>query len=646
MTSEVISGREEWESWMNALVLEADEGSIVIDLHGIGGIGKTSLLQKWYKADNCDSLIVDFGSEIGRVDLSSRVSQFVQRLRLLGHDFPVFDYLWIIRSVVIEEKKPDSLDVFEKSGFVRTLGDSLKRHLIPFHEDLEEFFRLMRERWNRSQYSSKGQWLTNNLGENWEEEWLNLIIGPSTKIDSWLNILYQAILYDFNESYSTDNQTTLILIDRFDDIHEAIETEFWCNLLLGMKKTVSIIVGRTPLKDEICAAVPRVSPDSFGVDSFKSEGIKILELDTLDARGSRNLVNQTGISNKEIVDVICRIGKGHPDLLRLMCDSVLKGATIEDIESIESSKMKEVRQRALDVLLRKAGAYIRNFLDLAALTPYFDKSIIFRMDDSLNDSFWREMLNLSFIRESMTHGKYHEMHEVVRRLLLMNWKSDTEIRQLKRDRMIKELNENFESTRDIMYIALVLTISGSLDEEEVAEEELRKIRVRLMDKGLFEQGLQATSYPDYQTKKLKLMQMFAQGEFYKALGRLYQSIEILRNAMNLASAKQGWQKDAALVVECLRAGEENANSYWLLGNHEMALRIYENLVRYYGKVSDHFLASWYWRLGQLHSRFEHFETAYDYLLKSQKLCETTPETDSILAGVWDAFGALYTQREV
>ncbi|MHA2213092.1 MAG: ATP-binding protein [Candidatus Thorarchaeota archaeon] len=101
-SDDVFVDREEYIEWMNDALERCKSESIVLHLKGIGGIGKSSLLNHW----------INTHERTIRLDCEHH-SEFYQRLNMLakgavmqGVKLERFDILWQIRQRFVEGVEP------------------------------------------------------------------------------------------------------------------------------------------------------------------------------------------------------------------------------------------------------------------------------------------------------------------------------------------------------------------------------------------------------------------------------------------------------------------------------------------------------------------------------------------------------------
>ena len=98
----IFVDREEHLTWMDEALKRCKEKSIVMHLRGIGGIGKSSLLEYWNKSIE-RSIRLDCQQHS---EYYSRLDIIAKRAVRLGISLQRFDLLWHIRKRFVEGVEP------------------------------------------------------------------------------------------------------------------------------------------------------------------------------------------------------------------------------------------------------------------------------------------------------------------------------------------------------------------------------------------------------------------------------------------------------------------------------------------------------------------------------------------------------------
>ncbi|MHA2431647.1 MAG: hypothetical protein ACXADO_00275 [Candidatus Thorarchaeota archaeon] len=98
----VFVDREEYLDWMSEALERCNERTVVLHLRGIGGIGKSSLLDHW-KSTIDETIRLDCEQY---TDFYARLNVIAKGAVLLGVNLRRFDVLWQIRQRFVEGVEP------------------------------------------------------------------------------------------------------------------------------------------------------------------------------------------------------------------------------------------------------------------------------------------------------------------------------------------------------------------------------------------------------------------------------------------------------------------------------------------------------------------------------------------------------------
>jgi hypothetical protein len=168
-SEDVFVDREEQIEWMSKALERCKKGGVVLHLKGIGGIGKSSLLNHWVKTHE----------NTVRLDCE-QYSEFYQRLSILakgavlqGVRLQRFDILWQIRQRFVEGVEP-----------VREEGREWAKEVvmaIPFIGSLASIGSAIHAVGTKvtpklkGKYSKAGKWLQESLGKDYVEQLLQIL---------------------------------------------------------------------------------------------------------------------------------------------------------------------------------------------------------------------------------------------------------------------------------------------------------------------------------------------------------------------------------------------------------------------------------------------------------------------------------------
>ena len=205
-SDDVFVDREEYIEWMDEALVRCKKRSVVLHLKGIGGIGKSSLLNHW----------VNTHEKSIRLDCY-QYSDFFQRLNILakgavlqGKKLQRFDILWQIRQRFVEGVEPVKEEGREWAkevvmaipfiGSLASIGSAINAVSSKVTPKL------------KGKYGMIGKWLQEKLGKNHIKQLLEILWKDPRRAE----FLYlDAFLEDIN---SRDNPSIpiLFLLDHFE----------------------------------------------------------------------------------------------------------------------------------------------------------------------------------------------------------------------------------------------------------------------------------------------------------------------------------------------------------------------------------------------------------------------------------------------
>ncbi|MFW9963544.1 MAG: tetratricopeptide repeat protein, partial [Candidatus Sifarchaeia archaeon] len=381
VSERIFVNREEHLEWMKNALRRCRNKSVVLHLKGIGGIGKSSLLDYW------TSTIV---SNV-RVDCE-QYSEFFDRLNVLakgvvlqGVNLQRFDVLWQIRQRFVEGVEPVreagrqwAKDVFLAIPFIGTLtiiGTALTAISSKVTPKL------------KGKFSTVGKWLEERLGKKHVERLLEIL----WKEPHHAEFLYlDALLEDIN--CRSKNETPLLfMMDHFEYVdsvkakwrykgRQITETELWCVFLCSLSNSVGVMASRQAAIDQL------------------KDHVEESELLELDAESSSEFLRLRKISDLRLREKIVSISGGNPFVIGAICDLVDTGdISFEDIEDLGADTLEEVRIRTWRRLFNDAHD-LTPFIDRAGLLPFFSRRILNMITPDMKAEQWDRLIRLSFVR--------------------------------------------------------------------------------------------------------------------------------------------------------------------------------------------------------------------------------------------------------
>jgi tetratricopeptide (TPR) repeat protein len=380
----VFVDREQHLAWMDDALKRCKKKSVVLHLRGIGGVGKSSLLEYW---DNTIEPSI-------RLDCQ-QYTQFYNRLNvlakeavLLGIKLRRFDILWQIRQRFVEGVEPakekgrewakEVLMAIPFIGSLTSIGNAISavgKRITP----------KLREK-----YGDVGDWLQSRLGKNHMERLLEVL----WKEPRHAEFLYlDAFLEDLKNRMTVD-EPLLILLDHFEYVdsekqlwryrkRKITEAELWDIFLSSITNAVGVVAGRY----------------STSVHIKKDLDIQEVELTELDTESCVDLLNQQGIADIDLQNNIVSVSGGNPFVIKAMCDLVEVGIlSSDDIENLRADTLEEVRLKTWRRLFSQAQDLLI-LVDRAGLLPFFNRRIMDIVAPEMKTDQWNRLIRLSFVRE-------------------------------------------------------------------------------------------------------------------------------------------------------------------------------------------------------------------------------------------------------
>jgi tetratricopeptide (TPR) repeat protein len=395
----IFVNREEYLEWMEKALRRCKNKSVVLHLKGIGGIGKSSLLDHW-------TCIIE--SNI-RVDCE-QYSDFYDRLNVLakgvvlhGVNLQRFDVLWQIRQRFVEGVEP-----------VREEGREWAKEVvmaIPFIGSLASIGSAISAVGTKvspklkGKFSTVGKWLEERLGKKHVERLLEIL----WKEPHHAEFLYlDALLEDINCRKNSETPL-LFMMDHFEyvdnektkwryEVRQITETELWGVFLCSLSNSVGVMASRraaiAQLKDQI-------------------EESELLELNR---ESSNEFLRLRRISDTKLQDKIVGVSGGNPFVIGAICDLIDTGdVSFEDIEDLGADTLEEVRIKTWRRLFNEAHD-LTPFIDRAGLLPFFNRRIVNIIAPDMKAEQWDRMIRLSFVRNM--GDETYVLHDLAEELVI------------------------------------------------------------------------------------------------------------------------------------------------------------------------------------------------------------------------------------
>ncbi|MFX1474231.1 MAG: tetratricopeptide repeat protein [Promethearchaeota archaeon] len=397
---QVFVDREDYLDWMTKALQRCKDQSVILHLRGIGGIGKTALLNHWKRSIE-RAIFLD----------CSRVTDFYDRLDALakgavrlGIKLRRFDLLWSIRLRFVMGVEPAkepgrswAFDIIKPLPFIGSMvniGKAIRAVGMKLSPRLKRRF------------GDVASWLRENLGKNYIEKLLEML----WKEPHLAEALYlDALLEDL--SARKQKQPLLVLLDHFEQVdseqrcwqysgRKISEDELWYVFLSSLRNGVGVTASRRGL------------PARLGKELVVEEA----ELTELDEVSCCDLLTERGVTDPEFQARVVSVSGGNPFVLSTICDiAEIDTLSVEDLETLRADTLREVRLKTWRRLFSRAEG-LDEIIDRAGLLPYFTQRTLTLLVPHLKTDHWARLTRLSFVRDR-GDGTW-DLHDLARELVL------------------------------------------------------------------------------------------------------------------------------------------------------------------------------------------------------------------------------------
>ena len=507
--------------------------SIIRHIHGMGGIGKSSLLKYWNETID-DSVLIDCNLF---TDVISQIGNLVRSYKSKGFSFPRFDLLWSLRIRILDGVEPAKDEgrkwLVDAIGLIPGVGS-----LVDTGSKLVEVGKKLKD-CLRTKQGNIHKWLQNELGKKWEVKLIHIL---------WKNpdqatlLFMNAVRSDLNERESIDSKTLVILIDNVDshtvskwniDGHLSDDVGLWQKMLSGVKSCIGVFAGRS----------------IFDKDWAKVVGLEQYELTELELKAREELYRSRNFLDKDLKKSVDRICKGNPFMMQLLIDAVQKyKMTQTEIDNIKSESLDDVRTEIWRVFFSRIGQ-LTEILDRAALLPFFDKDILSVVYPKMKIKDWIEFQSLSFVR--LQKGKYWTIHDLARELVIAEFGAN--IVQIVQESEILLLNK-YRDCDDPLYYGLAVSLREFISIES-AIESLNMIVMNFRMENKSNYILRAIEGVRFRSNRLTGHLELTKGNTLIELIRFSEAERHIKNALeilrNLPDETQNKQSDIAYALNGL-----------------------------------------------------------------------------------------------
>ncbi len=509
-SDKIFVDREDYIEWMDEALNRCGEKRVVLHLHGIGGIGKSSLLDYW--TSTIESTI--------RLDCE-QYTEFYDRLNVLakgavflGVKLERFDVLWQIRQRFVEGVEP-----------VKEEGREWAKEIalaIPFIGSLASIGSAINAVGSKvsprlkGKYSTVGKWLEDQLGKNHVEQLLEILWKKPRDAE----FLYlDALLEDINNRKDSE-RAILFLMDHFEYVDsertrwryggkQITEHELWRVFLCSLSNCVGIMASRKT------------------IDGQTGEGVEESELTELDRESCIDLLNLRRVTDSELQERIVSVSGGNPFVIGTLCDMAESGSlSLASVETLRSDTLEEVRVKTWRRLFNEVKD-LQELVNRAGLLPYFNRIVMNTIAPTMNTDQWTRMVNLSFVKDR-GDGTW-VLHDLAKELVI------TELGQRLTD-LALEISQKLEKVAitDADYIIYGISLSVlALANEKAAADKIASVSLSLGYQQNFLDELRFLNAIKIETNESQLLLLTEKGRVFLYLMRWAECEQCLNNAIEL-----------------------------------------------------------------------------------------------------------------
>jgi tetratricopeptide (TPR) repeat protein len=500
--------REEYLEWMEQALQRCGNKSVVLHLRGIGGIGKSSLLDYWSKTIE-PTIKLDCNQHI---EFFGRLNVLARGAALLGVSLRHFNLLWQIRQRFVEGVEPaqgrdwgwtmDIMSLIPFIGSLAAIGNAVKSVGSEVALKLKIRFR------------DVAKWLQNKLGENPVEKLLEIL----WKYPRQAEFLYlDALLEDINNRKNSD-LPILFLLDHYEYVDsenprwrysgkQITESQLWCVFLTSISCCVGVMASRRSMSEQP------------GIDIEESEIIELCQDSCIE------LLDLRRVTDSEIQDNIVNISGGNPFLIGTLCDMAVSGSlSLTDIEDLRANTLEEVRLKIWKRLFRDTQDLL-GLVDRAGLLPFFDRTVMNLVSPEMKTDQWQRLINLSFVR-NRGDGTY-VLHGLARELVIAEL---NERINLLTGNLSEILENAYAKTSDFRHLGMALSVQA-LESEKDAIKRTRKLVDDLQKKWRFADILKLLSSVKFESNEGRGILLLLRGRALHGLKRVADGEQALKEAL-------------------------------------------------------------------------------------------------------------------
>ncbi|MHA1925206.1 MAG: tetratricopeptide repeat protein [Candidatus Thorarchaeota archaeon] len=444
----VFVDREEYLDWMTEALERCRERSVVLHLRGIGGIGKSSLLDYW-KSTIDDTIRLDCEQY---TEFYDRLNVIAKGAVLLGVNLQRFDVLWQIRQRFVEGVEPVKEKGRERAkevvmaipfiGSLASIGSAISAIGATVSPKL------------KGRYGNLGEWLQTRLGKDYVKRLLEIL----WKEPRHAEFLYlDALLEDLNNR-KTPERPIVVLLDHSEHVddercrwryggREISETELWYVFLTSLSNCVGVMASRR--------ALPSKTSEELEVEES--------ELTELDRESCIELLNQRRIAGPELQEKIVSVSGGNPFVIGAMCDLAESSSlSLGDVEDLRADTLEEVRLRTWRRLFSQTQDLL-GMVEKIGLIPFFNRRILTILAPDMRTDHWDRLIRLSFVRDRRD-GTW-VVHDLARELIMAELGQRL---QYSTDEIARHLEESSTQESDYSLLGLAISVQALVSEMDAA----------------------------------------------------------------------------------------------------------------------------------------------------------------------------------
>ncbi|MHA2603151.1 MAG: tetratricopeptide repeat protein [Candidatus Thorarchaeota archaeon SMTZ1-83] len=397
----VFVDREEYLEWMAEALERCKERSVVLHLRGIGGIGKSSLLDYW-KSTIDETIRLDCEQY---TDFYARLNVIAKGAVLVGVNLQRFDVLWQIRQRFVEGVEPVKEKGRERAkevvmaipfiGSLASIGSAIGAIGATVSPKL------------KGRFGNLGEWLQTRLGKDYVQRLLEIL----WKEPRHAEFLYlDALLEDLNNR-KTSEKPIVLLFDHSEHVdnercrwhyggREITETELWYVFLSSLSNCVGVIASRQ--------AMPSQTDEELEIEES--------ELTELDRESCIEILDQRQVTDRELQERIVSVSGGNPFVIGALCDVAESGSfSLKEVEDLRADTLEAVRLKTWRRLFTQAQDLLR-LVEKAGLVPFFNRRVLTFIAPDMRTDHWDRLIQLSFVR-SRGDGTW-VLHDLARELII------------------------------------------------------------------------------------------------------------------------------------------------------------------------------------------------------------------------------------